>query len=98
MAGFFPEKTTRFSSLLCLVILTVLLIAFFLAVPQLFIGPAGEVFIALWGGLAGLIFIAHARRAFSRPASGGRKQLAIGPGYLAKPGEKPLAQKLRGPR
>lgn len=95
MDVFFPEKTTRFSSLLCLVILTVLMIAFFLAVPQLIIGTAGKVFAGVWCSLAGMIFIAHARRVFSRPSIYDRRQLGIGSEFTAQPGQKHFVRKGR---
>ena len=60
------EKTSRFGSIVGLLIVTALIVSFSMALPELFLSTTGRIFAVLWAIVASGVFLAHGRRLLLR--------------------------------
>lgn len=62
MKTLFKEKGSRFTSLVCLIALSVMMVVFFLTFQDSMLTVAGRVFSVVWLFVAVLAFVFHSRR------------------------------------
>lgn len=62
MKELFKERTSKFQSLVSLIVICAMLTLFVFALPEFFVSTAGRIFATAWASLAIIAFIAHVRR------------------------------------
>jgi hypothetical protein len=56
------EKTSKLGSVFSFMAVSLLIVLFFLALPEFFLSTTGRMFVVLWAFVAICVFLAHGRR------------------------------------